>query len=138
MANTAKRGPCLTVIAILYGVLALSNVTKALQNARDPSHLGIVILGFRFETFAANVVLGPLLGAFMAAYAYGVWTLRRWAVPLSIVYAFYVPLNSTLFWYMRTGPETSRFFSVLVYSAVGLAGSVGTAIYIAYNRDKFG
>src|SRR5262249_55076924 len=136
MANGAKRGPFLTVMALLFGLLALSNATKALQNARDPSHLGMVILGFRFETFAANLVLGPLFGAFLAAHAYGLGTLRRWVAPLSIVYAFYVPVNLVLFWYMQTSPEIPPYFSILGYLAVAFTGSIGTALYLGYHRDK--
>src|SRR5262245_48312917 len=92
-------------MAILFAVLALSNASKALQFLADPTHLGIVIFGVRFESVASNVILGPLLGAVLAAYAYGLWTLSPWVAPLSIVYAFYVPTNLVLFWYRNVGPE---------------------------------
>lgn len=138
MANARKRGVFLTVMAVLYGVLALSNATKALQHLRDPRVLGIVIFWVRFETVASNLILGPLMGLVLAAYAYGVWKLKPWVVPLSIAYAFYVPVNLVLFWYFQTGPDIPPLGFMLSYLAVSLSGSIGTALYIAYHRDKLG
>ena len=54
MAERRERGIVLTVVAILFAVLAVSNASKALQYLVNPSHL---------------------LGAVLAAYAYGLWTL---------------------------------------------------------------
>lgn len=130
------RGAFLTVVAILFAVLALSNTTKALQYQLDPSHLGIVIFGVRFESVLANVLLGPLLGAVLAAYAYGLWTLKPWVAPLSIAYAFYVPLNLVLFWYRHREPEIPPLLGLLGYLAIAFTGSIGTALYLAYHRDK--
>ncbi len=136
MTEERVRGPFLTVMAVLFGVLALSNFTKALQHLRDPGHLGIVIFGVRFESVRSNLLLGPLLGLVLAAYAYGLWKLKPWVAPLSIVYAFYVPLNLVLFWYLQTGPEIPPLGFILVYLAVAFTGSIGTALYLAYHRDK--
>jgi hypothetical protein len=138
MTNVRERGVVLTIAAILLGILAVSNTTKALQFLQDPSHLGIVIFGVRFESVASNIVLGPLMGAVLAAYAYGLWTLKPWVAPLSIAYAFYVPLNLVLFWYRDLGPETPPVAGLLAYLAVAFTGSIGTAFYVAYHREKIG
>ena len=130
------RGAFLTVMAVLFGLLALSNFTKALQHLRDPSHLGIVILGVRFESVPSNLILGPMMGVVLAAYAYGLWTLRPWVAPLSVVYAFYVPVNLVLFWYLQTGPEIPPLGFMLTYLAVAFTGSIGTALYLAYHQEK--
>src|SRR5438309_9945546 len=103
--NRRERGPFLTVMAVLLGVLAISDFTKALQHLRDPAHLGMVIFGVRFESVATNLILGPLTGLVLATYAYGLWRLKPWVLPLSIAYAFYVPLNLVLFWCFQTGPD---------------------------------
>jgi len=137
MANGRKRGAFLTVMAVLLGVLALSNFTKALQYLRDPTHLGIVILGVRFESVPSNLILGPLTGAVLAAYAYGLWSRTHWVVPLAMVYAFYVPVNLVLFWYRQVGPEIPPLGFILLYLAISLTGSVGTALYVAYHHDRF-
>jgi hypothetical protein len=136
MASERERGPFLTVMALLFGVLALSNFTKALQHLRDPGHLGIVIFGVRFESVSSNLILGPLMGLVLAAYSYGLWKLKPWIALLSIAYAFYVPLNLVLFWYRQTGPEIPPLGFILAYLAVAFTGSIGTALYLAYHRDK--
>ena len=135
-SKSRRRGPFLTVMAVLFGILAVSNATKALQHALDPKGLGIVIFGVRFETIVANIILGPLIGVWLAAYSYGLWTLRRWVIPVSIAYAFYVPLNLVLFWYFQTGPDIPPLGFILGYLAFALTGSIGTALYLAYHRDK--
>jgi len=136
MINERRRGAFLTVMAVLFAILALSNATKALQHLQDPKALGLVIFGVRFETVAANLILGPLMGVVLAAYSYGLWKLKRWVAPLSIAYAFYVPVNLVLFWYRQTGPEIPPLGAILAYLAVSLTGSIGTALYLAYHRDR--
>ena len=136
MADERKRGPFLTAMAVLFGILALSNCTKAFQHLRDPGHLGIVIFGARFESVPSNLILGPLMGLVLASYAYGLWRLKPWVARLSIVYAFYVPTNLVLFWYRQTGPDIPPLRFILVYLAVAFTGSIGTALYLAYHRDK--
>ncbi len=137
MANgRRRRDRFLTLMAMLLGVLAASNCTKAFQYLRDPSHLGIVIFGVRFESVRSNMILGPMMGIVLAAYSYGLWKHRSWVAPLSIVYAFYVPVNLVLFWYHQTGPDVPPLRFLLAYLAVAFGGSIGTALYIAYHRDK--
>jgi hypothetical protein len=136
MANQRERGPFLSVMAVLLGVLAISDCTKALQHLYDPKVLGIVIFGVRFESVPSNVLLGVMMGVVLAAYAYGLWTLKPWVARLSIAYAFYVPVNLALFWYFQTGPEIPPLSFMLLYLAVAYTGSIGTALYLAYHRDK--
>ena len=136
MAERPERGIFLTVVAILFAVLAVSNATKALQHLSNPEHLGIVVLGVRFERVASNLIFGPMMGVVLAAYAYGLWKLKPWVAPLSIVYAFYVPLNLVLFWYRQVGPEIPPLPFILGYLAIAFTGSIGTALYLAYHRDK--
>ncbi len=135
-AGARTRGSFLTVMAVLFGVLAVSNLTKAIQHHQNPTVGGIVIFGVRFETFASNLLLGGLMAVVLASYAYGLWTLRRWVAPLSIAYAFYVPMNLALFWYFQQGPEVPPVAGIVGYLIVALGGSIGTALYLAYHRDK--
>jgi hypothetical protein len=136
MANRRRRDAFLTVMAVLFALLAVSNFTKALQYANDPQVGGVVIFGRRALGVAPNLILGPLTGLVVGAYAYGLWTRRRWVVPLSIAYAFYVPLNLVLFWYFHRSPDAPPVGFLLAYLAVALTGSVGTALYVAYHRDE--
>jgi hypothetical protein len=134
-AAGAPRGWFLTVMTVLFVVLALSDFTKALQFAHNPVVGGIVIFGHKFHGVANNLVLGPLFGIVFLIYAHGLWHLRAWVTPLSIVYAFYVPYNLVLFWYQQPpGPRPIGF--IVIYLAVALTGSIGTAIYLGYHREQ--
>lgn len=133
--SSESRGTFLTVMTVLFVVLAISDFTKALQYANNPAVGGLVVLGHKFEGVGKNLVLGPLFGIVLLTYAYGIWKMRAWVLPLSFVYAFYVPYNLVLFWYTHTsGPRSIRF--IVLYLAIALTGSVGTALYLAYHRER--
>jgi len=130
------RGVFLTVMAVLFVVLAISNMTKLLQHMRDPSHLGLVILGYRLQTPLANAVFGPLFGLILLAYAWGIWRMKRWVLPLAILYALYVPWNLVLFWFAHGGDPHRSLRFIVQYLAVAITGSVGTGLYLAYHRER--
>jgi hypothetical protein len=131
----ASRGKFLSTFAVLLALLALSNFTKALQNMSDPTK-GLVVFGVRFETVGANAVLGPVFGAILAAYAYGIWKMKAWVLPLAIAYAFYVPVNLVVFWFLHGAGPHPPVIGLLVYLAVAFTGSIGTAVYLAYHHDR--
>src|SRR5208337_769525 len=97
----APLGWFLTVMTVLFVVLALSDFTKALQFANNPAVGGLVVFGHKFQGVAHNLIVGPLFGIVLLLYAYGIWNLRAWVLPLSIVYAFYVSYNLVLFWFLQ-------------------------------------
>jgi len=133
--SSESRGTFLTVMAVLFVVLAISDFTKALQYANNPAVGGLVVVGHKFEGVAINLVVGPLFGMVLLTYAYGIWRMRAWVLPLSLVYAFYVPYNLVLFWFTHTtGPRSIGF--IVFYLAIALTGSVGTALYLAYHRER--
>src|SRR5213593_1533787 len=92
MAKT-DRGSALTVSAVLFFVLAISNFLKPLQIGE---HTGFVFLGRRL-TGTANAVMGPLFGLYLLVYAIGIWRMRRLALPMGALYAAYVVVNLILF-----------------------------------------
>ena len=130
-----SRGAFLTVIAVLFVVLAISDFTKALQYAHDPAHLGLVVLGHRFGGVGKNLAFGSLVGIVLVTYAYGIWKMRAWVLPLSILYAFYVPANMVMFWSLHQLPPPGVGF-IVRYLLISLTGSVGTALYLAYHRER--
>ena len=134
-SGVASRGVFLTIITVLFVLLALSDFTKFFQFARHPEVGGLVILGHKFQSIGKNLVLGWIVGAVLLTYAYGIWNLRAWVLPISIVYAFYVPVNMVLFWSLhQLTPPTVRF--IVMYLILSLGGSVGTAIYLSYHRER--
>jgi hypothetical protein len=136
MANeTARRGWFLTVMTVLFLLLALSDFTKPLQYVNNPAVGGLVVLGHKFHGVAHNLILGPIFGVILLIYAYGIWTMRAWVLPLSFVYAFYVPANMVLYWSLhQLTPPTVGF--IVMYLFLSLTGSVGTAVYLAYHRER--
>jgi hypothetical protein len=129
-----RRGIFLTVMAVLFVVLAFSDFTKVLQHHNNPE-MGLVIFGHKFRGAFSNLILGPLFGLFLLTYTYGIWNLKRWVVPISVCYAFYVPVNMVLFWSLhKLDPPTVGF--IVFYLFVSLTGSIGTALYLAFNTDK--
>jgi hypothetical protein len=130
-----SRGVFLTVMTVLFVLLALSDFTKALQFAHDPTVGGLVVFGHKFHGVAHNLILGPLFGIVFLIYAYGLWNMRAWTLPFSIVYAFYVSYNLVLFWSLHQLPPPTVPF-IIIYLAIALIGSIGTAIYLAYHRER--
>jgi hypothetical protein len=134
-SGVASRGVFLTLMTVLFVVLALSDFTKPLQYAGNPAVGGLVVVGHKFQGVATLLMLGPLFGIVLLTYAWGIWKMRSWVLPLSFVYAFYVPYNLVLFWYVQPqGPRPIPF--IVMYLAIALGGSIGTAIYLAYHRER--
>jgi hypothetical protein len=128
---TRQRGTALTVAAVLFGLLAVSNLLKPLEIY--PSH-GFVFFGHRLHG-VANAIAGPLFGLYLAAYAFGIWGLRRWALPLGVAYAAYVIANLLAFWArgpVEQGPG-ARLFG-LAYMIVAIGVSAGTAWLLSQRR----
>jgi hypothetical protein len=130
MART-DRGPLLTVFALLFGVLAISNFMKPL--AGKPGEVGFVFFGQRLAG-TPNAIIGPLFGLYLLVYAVGIWRLRRYALPMGIAYAAYVIVNLTLF--TVRDPEAFKngaLFGV-IYSLVAIGVSSGAAYLLAQRR----
>ena len=134
-ATRAERGRFLTLMTILFLLLAVSDFTKPLEFVRPTTTSGIVEFGHRFRSVWHTAILGAMFGVLFVVYAYGLWNLRRWVLPIAIAYAFYVPFNVVLFNRNHEEGAYSVGFTV-IWLAVALTGSIGTAIYIAYHRER--
>ena len=103
----------LRVFAILIALRALTDVFKPLG-----AGAGFVFFG-KFLTGMACYILGPIVGMLMLVYAYGLWRLRRFALPMGIAYGVLVTINLAVF-PMLQGLPTG--FDVLAYAAFALIG----------------
>ena len=126
----SSRGRALTVCSVLFGVLAVSNFLKPLQLSAET---GFVLFGQRLNG-AANAIAAPLFGLYLLVYARGIWRLRRFALPMSVLYAAYVVANLVLFTVRAPPPPGSGALFGLVYAAVALGVSSGTAYLLARRR----
>lgn len=128
----SSRGGVLTICAVLFALLAVSNFLKPLH--LDPN-AGFVFLGVKTHGIA-NAILGPAFGALLAAYAFGIWRMRRWALPIGFAYAAYVILNLSLYSIRNAGsPEMPPPVSMFGYIVVAVGVSAGSALLLYRRRD---
>ena len=122
----------LRIFAVLFALLAVSNFTKPLE--LQPEH-GFVFLGRRLHG-TPDLLISPVFGAFLATYAYGLWNARRFALPMGILYAGWVPLNMYLFT-VRSPEELGKnsLFGV-TYMVIAMAASLGAAAMLMRNAGK--
>lgn len=128
MEEEARRGPVLTTFAVLFVLLALSNLSKPLSRG----NAGFVFFGTK-TSGVANAILGPAFGIYLLIYAVGIWQQRRWSVPMACAYAIYVPVNMLLFSIKTPQNWGSPLFG-LVYAAIALSVSWGSAILLTRRR----
>lgn len=130
----AQRGTALTIFAILFGLLAISNFLKPFQFGGDQT--GFVFFGQRLSG-TANAIIAPLFGLYLAAYAYGIWTMRRWALPMAHAYATYVVLNLILFSFRNTSPDTVSYkLFTIVYATLAIGVSVASAVLLTQRKAE--
>ena len=129
----AVRDRTLTVFAVVFGLLAVSNFLKPLQ--LGGSRTGFVFLGQRLSG-TPNAIIGPLFGLYLLLYATGIWRMRRYALPMAWAYAAYVVVNLLLF-NVRTPrpPGTGYLIFGLVYMVVAVAVSSGAAWALSKRKD---
>jgi hypothetical protein len=99
---------------------------------------GFVLFGERLSG-TANAVAGPVFGAFLLAYAAGIWRMKRFALEMAYAYAAYVILNLVLF-NVRTPqpPGAGNLVFGIVYSAVAIGVSSGAAYLLAKRKPELG
>jgi hypothetical protein len=124
----AQAGRGLRTFAILFGILAVSNLLKPLHLGGEQT--GFVFFGHRLSG-ASNAIIGPLFGVYLAVYAAGLWRRKRYALPMAYAYVAYVVANLVLFSFYGPKPPGMgvgyALFGV-VYAAVAI-GVAGGAVY---------
>jgi hypothetical protein len=131
-----KRGWFLTVAAVLFLLLAISNFLKpVLAN----ENTGFVFFGHLLSG-VPNDILGPLFGVILVVYAAAIWRMRRFAMPLGWAYAAYVAVNATLYTIYNTPKSLPASFVIetLVTFAIGLGIPIVAAIELTVRRADLG
>ena len=119
----------LRVFAILIALRALTDVLKPLGAGS-----GFVFFG-KFLTGAACYVLAPIVGALMLVYAYGLWQLRRFALPLGIAYGVLVTINLAVFPLLQGLPPGFTVAAYAAFALIGL-GVSWAAVWLLVQRQK--
>ena len=131
-----QRGSALTTIAILFGVVAVSNLLKPLQ--LGGAHTGFVFFGQR-TSGTTNAILGPLFGVYLMVYAAGIWRLRRFALPMGYAYAAYVIVNLIAFTVRgEAEPGAGYVAFAVVYALVAVGVSSGAVVLLARRKAALG
>jgi hypothetical protein len=130
---TAKpRGTALTILALLLALMAISNFGKPFAHH---SGVGFVFFGTRLSG-TANAIVAPIFGIILVVYVYGIFAMRKFALPLGMFYAAYVILNMPLFLitYRGTAVLQEHSWAYLVpYPFVAIGVSSGAA-WLLYRR----
>ncbi len=127
----ASASRTLDVFALLFAVLAVSNLLKPLQILGKET--GFVLFGTRLEG-TANAVAGPLFGLYLLVYAWSIWAGKGFALPLAVVYVVYVAINLVLFFMFSEQPGGAGYMVFgVVYAAIAL-GVSGGAVWLLYNQ----
>jgi hypothetical protein len=130
-----KRGLLLTVCAIGFGVLAISDLTEPFSQLHDPQ-AGLVFFGTKL-TGTAGLIIAPLFAAFLAIYAIGIWRMKRYAMSMSYAYATYVFINLLLFVMKHHAPRDRGGLPFMaVYVTVALGVSIGSAVLLTLRREE--
>jgi hypothetical protein len=120
-----SRGTALTIFALLFVLLAISDFAKPLLHNANFVFLGTKMTG------TGNAVMGPLFGVCLLIYAYGIWTMRRYALPVAYIFTGWVCVNMVLFSMKnRNDPQTSPIVAI-VTMAIGIGVPVATAIILS-------
>jgi len=117
--------------ALLFALMAVSNALKPFAYAPD---IGFIFFGHRLAG-TANVIAALAFSALLAVYAASIWTERRLALPLGIVYALYVPANILLWGGHRPEEDAAPAIFTLPYLA-GAIGVSGGAAFLLWRHRK--
>jgi len=132
--NNPDRGSLLTVLALLFGLLAVSDLAKPLEASLGGGlRPGFVLFGHRLSG-TANAVVGPLFGLYLLVYAAGIWRMRWWALPIGVVYAIYVIVNLTLFTFRDPEPMREGVLFGAIYALVAIGVSWGAVWLLSQRR----
>jgi hypothetical protein len=126
------RGVTLTILALLIGLMAISNFGKPFSH--NPG-VGFVFLGTRLSGLP-NMIIAPIFGIILALYVYGIIAMRKFALPIGIFYAAYVIVNMPLFILKYHGSAVMQEHSwayLLPYPFVAIGVSSGAA-WLLYRR----
>ncbi len=133
MAQT-ERGTTLTIFAVLFAILAVSNLLKPFQIGGEET--GFVLFGTRLVG-TPNVIAGIIAGLYLLVYAYGIWNMKRFAVGMAHAYALYVILNLLMFMFRDAeGADQLGIVGSIAYSGVAVGVSLGSAIMLTKRKTE--
>ena len=115
-----SRGATLTIFALLFVLVAITDFIK-------PFHFfpndGFVFLGTKL-TGNANAVVAPLFGLVLLVYAYGIWSMRWYALPFAYIATACVIVNMIMYTAKNGDTRPLPIVTVVIGIAVPLAAAM--------------
>jgi hypothetical protein len=111
----------LRILAVLFGLLAISNFLKPVGFSEDQ---GFVFMGRRLDG-TQNLIAAWTFGVFLSWYASSLWRGRAAALPIGIAYACYVSANLFLWVLRQPAPPPDKAWFGIAYMIVALGTSWG-------------
>ena len=128
-----NRGVLLTIFAIAFALMAVSNFSKPLKMSPN---VGFVFFGYKLSGIA-NTIVAPIFGLILALYAYGIFAMRRFALPLAHFYATYVILNTLMFTIRSWGtPAMPPLPFWIGYVIIGAGVPIWSAIILTQRKAE--
>lgn len=122
-----SRGAALTIFSLLFVLLAISDFLKPVL---ERPGVGFVFMGVRLSG-TGNLILGPLFGFMLLIFAYGIWTMRRYALPVAYIFTAWVIVNTVLY-SMKHRADPQPSIAVAIFSTVvGVGIPLATAIVLS-------
>jgi len=122
-----SRGVALTIFTLIFVLLAISDFAKPLSHSPG---VGFVFMGHRL-TGTGNAVMGPLFGVLLLIFAYGIWTMRRYALPVAYIFTGWVVVNMVLYSMNNSDtPQPSLIFKMITL-AIGIGIPLAAAIVLS-------
>lgn len=115
-----SRGVTLTIFALLFAIIAISNFLKPFLLFPND---GFVFLGTKL-TGTANAIVAPLFGIILLVLAYGIWAMRRYALPFAYLCTASVVVNMVLFSMKHRDTQPLPVISIIVGIGVPLAAAI--------------
>jgi len=132
-----SRGAALTIFAILLALMAISNFGKPFSH--NPG-VGFVFFGTRLSGLP-NMLVATIFGILLAVYVYGIFAMRKFALPIGIFYAAYVIVNMPLFILKYHGTAVMQEHSwayLIPYPFVAIGVSSGAAVLLYRRKADLG
>lgn len=73
-------------------------------------------------------------GAILGVYAYGIWTMRKFALPIAYFFAAYVILNLILYSAKHASGEHPPLLGAFVYISIAVGFSSGAALILTRRK----
>ena len=128
-----RRGVVLTIFAVAFALMAISNLSKPLKMSPN---VGFVFLGIKLSG-VANLLVAPMFGILLAVYAYGIFAMKKFALPIAYFYAAYVIVNLAMFTIRTHGTnEMPPLGPWMVYILIAVGVSSGAAIIMTQRKAE--